>query len=323
MQPLEISRKLYFSLVFVSNMVAKREVFKTLMILKCMDNLLKVWALAPPIDSKTNFACVGNKWKQTGERKRSNSTTADKIKKSSCNPNLKMLFCVTNKMNLEALLCSFELGQGSLLKKIRFYIHYFCVVGDACTWFLMEAWYSQVLHNSSLHESYNKDVAYNNVDIIAWNCPGCSFAVFKLVLSLFMVKVDSSPRQQNAEDGKMALALLPTFVMSEHLKRPARLMQTDRCCWDWWRIHSQQHHSGFPALYPSYSWQMQWDQLFRDFRIWSLSYFPFTYQDLLHFYSSFPYNNSNPFLQSTVQMFFTARSLKWVSGELYSWHCQI
>lgn len=101
-----------------------------------------------------------------------------------------------------------------------------------------------------------------------------------------MAKVDSSPRQQHPGDSKMALTLLPVFVMSKHKEKTADLMQTDRYCWGWWRIHFQQHHSAFSALYPSYSVQIQWDQLYRDFTIWPLSSFPLRYQDLLHFYSS-------------------------------------
>lgn len=52
--------------------------------------------------------------------------------------------------------------------------------------------------------------------------------------------------------------------------------------------------------YPTYSWQMQQNQLSKDFLIWPPSSFPFRHQDLLRFCSSLPY--SNPFPQSTVQM---------------------
>lgn len=95
----------------------------------------------------------------------------------------------------------------------------------------------------------------------------------------------------------MALVLLPAFVMSDHQEKPADLMQTDRCCWGWWRIHSQQHHSVFAAVYPSYFWQMQRDQLSRDSPIWPPSSFTVRLQDLLHFYSSLFNSNSYPFCQ--------------------------
>lgn len=115
-----------------------------------------------------------------------------------------------------------------------------------------------------------------------------------------MAKVDSSPRQRNPGDSKMALALLPVFVMSEHSEKPADLMQTDRCCWGWWRIHCQQHYSVFPLLYPSYSWQMQRHQFSTNFPIFPPSSFPFRCQKLLNLSSSLPY--SHPFPQCTVQV---------------------
>ena len=127
MQPLEISQKWHFSLAFFWNMIAKSKVVKWLLILKCMGDLHKAWALAPPIDVKSNFARIGNKRKQTEKRDRSNSTTTVKIK-SPHGPD----FYITNKMNLEALLLSSELGQGSLLKYYSFIsTSYFCL---CCRW---------------------------------------------------------------------------------------------------------------------------------------------------------------------------------------------
>lgn len=77
-------------------------------------------------------------------------------------------------------------------------------------------------------------------------------------------------------------------------------MQTDRCCWGWWRIHCQQHYSVFPLLYPSYSWQMQRHQFSTNFPISPPSSFPFRCQKLLNLSSSLPY--SHPFPQCTVQV---------------------
>lgn len=79
---------------------------------------------------------------------------AIKIKKSPFNPNLKTLFYITYKRNLEALLCSFELRQDSILKKIQFYdfisTNFFC---------LCLKWYLCLILCGGLPDIYRRHLA--------------------------------------------------------------------------------------------------------------------------------------------------------------------
>lgn len=111
-------------------------------------------------------------------------------------------------------------------------------------------------------------------------------------------------------------------------------MQLDRCCWGWWRIRSQQHHSVFPPLHHSYSQQMQQDQLSRDFPICPPSSFSSGIRISFTSPPHFPRATATHFLRVQFSSAFAAGSLeraRWwalqtklldvATFDTQSWHC--